>query len=53
MPAKVGIKLCRYARMCFICAYMDVPTQLKLCLYDQTQIVAIASCRVDSQQFLS
>ena len=24
-----------FARVCFICACMDVPIQLKLCLYDQ------------------
>ena len=33
--AKVGIKSCRFARVCFIYAYMDVPTQLELCLHDQ------------------
>ena len=27
-------------RKCFICACMDVTTQLELCLYEQTQIVA-------------
>ena len=33
VPAKVDIKSCRFARECATC--MDVPTQLKLCLYDQ------------------
>ena len=33
---------------------MDVTyTQLELCLHEQTQIVANAVCRVDSQQFIS
>ena len=32
---------------------MDVTTQLKLCLHEQTQIVANAASRVGSQQFLS
>ena len=55
MPAKVGIKTCRFARECvsFVHAYPDVPTQLELCLHEQTQIVANAACRVGSQQFLS
>ena len=35
IPAKVGIKSCRFARVCFIYANMDVPTQLELCLHDQ------------------
>ena len=35
MPPKVGIKSCRFARVCFIYAYMDVPTQLELRLHDQ------------------
>ena len=35
IPAKVGIKSCRFARVCFIYAYMDIPTQLELCLHDQ------------------
>ena len=34
-PAKVGIKSCRFARECFIYAYIDVPTQMELCLHDQ------------------
>ena len=34
-PKYVGIKSCRFARVCFIYAYMDVPTQLELCLHDQ------------------
>ena len=38
---------------CLICACMDVTTQLKLCLDEQTQIVANAACRLGSQQFLS
>ena len=32
---------------------MDVTTQLKLCLYEQSQLVANAACRVCIQQFLS
>ena len=36
IPAKVGIKFCRFARVCFIYAYMDVvPTQLEFRLRDQ------------------
>ena len=34
--AKVGNKSCRFASVCFICAFMDVPTQLELCLQEQT-----------------
>ena len=30
-----------------------ITTQLELCLYKQTQIVASAACRVGSQQFHS
>ena len=41
MPAKVGIKSCRFAKVCFICACMDVPTQLELCLYDQLDIARL------------
>ena len=53
-PAKVGTKSCRFSRecICLICACTDVPTRLELCLYDQTQIIANAPCRVGSQQFL-
>ena len=32
--------------MCFICAGMDVTTQLELCLHEQTQLVANAIGRV-------
>ena len=39
--------------MCFICARMDITTQLKLYLHEQTQIVANAACRVGNQQFFS
>ena len=54
IAAKVGIKSCRFAGECvFICAYMDVTTQLELCFHEQTQIVANAACRVGSYQFLS
>ena len=37
IPAKVGIKSCRFARECvsFMHTYMDVPTLLELCLHDQ------------------
>ena len=37
MAAKVGIKSCRFAReyVSFTYAYIDVPTQLELCLQDQ------------------
>ena len=35
IPAKVGIKSCRFARVCFIYAHMDVPTPLELRLHDQ------------------
>ena len=38
--------------MCFICACMEVTTQLELCLHEQTQLLASAACRVGSQQFL-
>ena len=30
-------------------ACMDVTTQLKLCLHEQTQIIANTACRVGSQ----
>ena len=53
MPTKAGIKFCRFGRVSLICACMDVPTQLELCLYDQTHVVAHAAYRVGSQQFLS
>ena len=39
--------------MRFICAYMEVTTQLELYLHEQTQIVASAACIVGSQQFLT
>ena len=46
-PAKVGIKSCKFAGECvFICAWMDVTTQLELCLHKQTQIIANTACRV-------
>ena len=32
---------------------MNVSTQLKLCLCDQTQVIANAACRVGSHQFRS
>ena len=35
IPAKVRIKSYRFARVYFIYAYMDVPTQLELRLHDQ------------------
>ena len=47
MPAKVGIKICRFARE--HAAYMDVTTQLELCLHEQTQVVANDACRVGNQ----
>ena len=40
-PAKIGIKSCRFARVCFICACTDVPTQLELCLHDQLDIASL------------
>ena len=39
-PAKVGIKSCRFARVYFICACMNVPTQLELYLYAQLDIAS-------------
>ena len=39
--------------MCFTCACMDVTIQLELCFQEEAQIVANATCRVGSQQFLS
>ena len=39
-------------RMCFICAYINVTTQLELCLHEQTHLVANAACRVSSQLLL-
>ena len=32
---------------------MQLANQLELCLHEQTQIVAIAACRVGSQEFHS
>ena len=54
MPAKVGIKSCRFAReyVLFVHAYRCT-TQLELCLYDQTQIIANAACRVGSQSAIT
>ena len=48
--AKVGITS---YRECFICACIDITTQLELCLNEQTQRVTIAACRMGSQQSLS
>ena len=39
-PAKVRIKSYRFARVCFICACMNVHTQLELYLYDQLDIAS-------------
>ena len=54
IAAKVGIKSYRFTKECtyFICACMDVTTQLELCLHKQTQMLANAACRVGNQQFL-
>ena len=43
MPAKVGIKSCRFARkyVLFVYAWIYVPTQLELCLYDQLDIASL------------
>ena len=47
--AKVRAKSYRFAReYVFICATMDVTTQLELCLHEQTQIVASAAYRVSN-----
>ena len=35
--------------MCFVCACMNVTTQLELCLHEQTQILINAACKVGSQ----
>ena len=49
IAAKVRTKSCRFARECvFICAPMDVTTQLELCFHEQTQTVAKAACRLGS-----
>ena len=49
IAAKLGIKHCKFTGKCvFICVSMDVSIQLELCFYEQTQIVAIATCRVGS-----
>ena len=53
LATKVVINLVDLLKMCFICAGMDLLTQLVLCLHEQTQIAANAACRVGSQQFLS
>ena len=43
------IKSCRFARECvFICASMDVTTQLELCFHEQTRMVANVACIVGS-----
>ena len=56
-PAKVGIKYFRFARECvsFLHAWMYVPTQLELCLHDQTQIIAntVLSVEWEASNFLS
>ena len=41
MPSKVEIKSCRFARVYFIYACMDLLTQLELCLYDQLDIASL------------
>ena len=53
-PAEVGIRSCTFARECvsFVHAWMSVPTQIELCLHEQTHIVTGVACRVGSQQFL-
>ena len=38
-------------RMHFICAYMDVITQLELCFHEQKQIVTNVACLVGSNFF--
>ena len=48
MPAKVGINSCRFARECVLFVHTWITTQLKLCLHEQTQIIAIAAYRVGS-----
>ena len=50
-----SIKSCRFARECVSLVHecIDVTTQLHLCLYEQTQIIVSATCRVGSQEFLS
>ena len=55
LPAKVGIKSCRFATECvsFVHVWMQLANQLELCLHEQTQIVASAACRVGSQEFHS
>ena len=55
MPAKVGIKSCRFAGECIssIHIYIDVATQLGLCWHEQTHIVANTACIVGNQQILS
>ena len=55
MPAKVGVKSCRFAGECvlFVSVYMDIINQLELCLHEQTQIVGNATCSVGSKQILS
>ena len=53
--AKVGIKSCRFVMECvsFGYAWMQLATQLELCLHEQTQIVASVAYRVGSQEFHS
>ena len=51
----MGIKSCRFAIGCasFVHAWVQLANHLKLCLHQQTQIVASAACRGSSQQFYS
>ena len=55
IAVKVGIKSCKFAReyVSFVYTYIDVTTQLKLRLHEQTQVIANATCRLGSQQFVS
>ena len=48
ITAKVGIKSCRFAIECalFVHAWMQLTTQLELCVHEQTQIVASVACIV-------
>ena len=39
--------------MCFICAYMDVITQLELCLHEQTYIVDMLPVEWVASNFLA
>ena len=46
--AKVEIESSRFARECvsFVHPWMYTTTKLEMCLYEQTQIIANAACRV-------